>query len=145
MVKAYVADWKKDEVSQLQDFVKSADVVGLVDVSGIGAKQMLDMRASLRDLGVKLRMSRNRLLKRALEASSKDKKGVEQVIEALEPKQLALFSSTENPFLGSSSPIGGSSLIFSFSELTRVSVIGLKSNLPDNAIAITISGEETNA
>ena len=48
MVKAYVADWKKDEVSKLQDFVKSADVVGLVDVSGIGAKQMLDMRASLR-------------------------------------------------------------------------------------------------
>ena len=42
MVKAYVADWKKDEVSKLQDFVKSADVVGLVDVSGIGAKQMLD-------------------------------------------------------------------------------------------------------
>ena len=34
MVKAYVADWKKDEVSKLQDFVKSADVVGLVDVSG---------------------------------------------------------------------------------------------------------------
>ena len=83
MVKAYVADWKKDEVSQLQDFVKSADVVGLVDVSGIGAKQMLDMRASLRDLGVKLRMSRNRLLKRALETSSKDKKGVEQVIEEI--------------------------------------------------------------
>ena len=27
MVKAYVADWKKDEVSQLQDFVKSADAV----------------------------------------------------------------------------------------------------------------------
>ena len=35
MVKAYVADWKKDEVSKLQDFVKSADVVGLVDVSGL--------------------------------------------------------------------------------------------------------------
>ena len=98
MVKAYVADWKKNEVSQLQDFVKSAEVVGLVDVSGIGAKQMLDMRASLRDLGVKLRMSRNRLLKRAIESSSKDKKGVEQVVEALEPKQLALFSSTANPF-----------------------------------------------
>ncbi len=98
MVKAYVADWKKDEVSKLQDFVKSSDVVGLVDVSGIGAKQMLDMRASLRGMGVKLRMSRNRLLKRALESSSKDKKGVEQVIEALEPKQLALFSSTANPF-----------------------------------------------
>ena len=98
MVKAYVADWKKDEVSKLKDFVGSADVVGLVDVSGIGAKQMLDMRASLREVGVKLRMSRNRLLKRALEESASDKKGVEQVVEALEPKQLALLSSIENPF-----------------------------------------------
>ena len=98
MVKAYVADWKKEEVSKIQDFVKSAEVVGLVDVSGIGAKQMLDMRASLREVGVRLRMSRNRLLKLALELSSKDKKGVEQVVEALEPKQLALFSSTANPF-----------------------------------------------
>tara|TARA_B100000953_G_scaffold264020_1_gene230987 strand:+ start:453 stop:1478 length:1026 start_codon:yes stop_codon:yes gene_type:complete len=96
--KAYVADWKKEEVSKLRDFVKSSEVIGVVDVSGIGAKQMLDMRASLREVGVKLRMSRNRLLKRALEESASDKKGVEQVVEALEPKQLALLSSIENPF-----------------------------------------------
>ena len=56
---AFVADWKRSEVSEIQEFVQSADVVGVVDVTGIGAKQMLTMRASLRDLGVKLRMSRN--------------------------------------------------------------------------------------
>ena len=63
---AFVADWKRKEVSAIQSFIEGSDVVGLVDVSGIGAKQMLAMRASLRDLGVKLRMSRNRLLKLAL-------------------------------------------------------------------------------
>ena len=74
--KAYVADWKKKEITEIQDFLNSTDVVGLVDVTGIGAKQMLSMRASLREVGVKLRMSRNRLLKRAVESSSKDKKSL---------------------------------------------------------------------
>ena len=96
--KAYVADWKKKEVTEIQDFLNSTDVVGLVDVTGIGAKQMLSMRASLREVGVKLRMSRNRLLKLAVESSSKDKKGLEQIIDVFAPKQLALLSSTENPF-----------------------------------------------
>ena len=95
---AFVAAWKRSEVSDVQDFVQSADVVGLVDVTGIGAKQMLAMRSSLRDLGVKLRMSRNRLLKLALSSASKNKKGVEQVIDAFAPNQLAILSSTESPF-----------------------------------------------
>ena len=95
---AFVADWKRSEVSEIQDFVKSADVVGLVDVTGIGAKQMLTMRSSLRDVGVKLRMSRNRLLKLALSDAAKDKKGVDQVIDAFAPSQLALLSSSESPF-----------------------------------------------
>jgi len=81
--KAIVADWKRKEVSNIQEFVQSAPVVGLVDVSGIGAKQMLTMRSSLRDMGVKLRMSRNRLLKLALKDASKNMKGVEQVIDIL--------------------------------------------------------------
>ena len=41
--------------------------------------------------------------------------------------------------------VGGSNIISLLSSLVIVSVIGLKSNLPDKAIAITISGEETNA
>ena len=95
---AFVADWKRSEVSEIQEFVQSADVVGVVDVTGIGAKQMLTMRASLRDLGVKLRMSRNRLLKLALADAAKNKKGVDQVVDAFGPNQLALLSSNESPF-----------------------------------------------
>ena len=96
--KAIVADWKREEVSNIQDFVQSAPVVGLVDVTGIGAKQMLTMRSSLREMGVRLRMSRNRLLKLALKNASKSKKGVEQIVDIFEPHQIALLSSTESPF-----------------------------------------------
>ena len=95
---AFVADWKRKEVSQIQKFIEGSDVVGLVDVSGIGARQMLSMRSSLRDLGVKLRMSRNRLLKLALTDASKNKKGVEQVSDVFGQSQFALLASTENPF-----------------------------------------------
>ncbi|SVB62895.1 uncharacterized protein METZ01_LOCUS215749, partial [marine metagenome] len=59
---------------------------------------MLTMRSSLRDLGVRLRMSRNRLLKLALANASKNKKGVEQIVDAFEPRQIALLSSTASPF-----------------------------------------------
>ena len=95
---AFVADWKRKEVSAIQEFVQSSDVVGLVDITGIGAKQMLTMRSSLRDLGVRLRMSRNRLLKLALAAASKNKKGVEQIVDVFAPRQIALLSSTASPF-----------------------------------------------
>ena len=91
--KAFVADWKRKEVSEIQDFVQSSDVVGLVDVTGIGAKQMLTMRSSLRDVGVRLRMSRTRLLKLALAGASKNKKGVEQIVDVFAPRQIALLSS----------------------------------------------------
>ena len=80
------------EVSEIQEFIQGSNVVGLVDVTGIGAKQMLTMRASLREMGVRLRMSRNRLLKLALTEVSKSKKGVDQVIDAFGPRQLALLS-----------------------------------------------------
>ena len=95
---AFVADWKHSEVSEIQEFIQGSNVVGLVDVTGIGAKQMLTMRASLREMGVRLRMSRNRLLKLALTEASKSKKGVDQVIDAFGPRQLALLSSDESPF-----------------------------------------------
>tara|TARA_B100000686_G_scaffold318459_1_gene368267 strand:- start:30 stop:1061 length:1032 start_codon:yes stop_codon:yes gene_type:complete len=95
---AFVADWKHKEVSDVQDFIQNAQVVGLVDVSGIGAKQMLTMRASLRERGVSLRMSRNRLMKLALKSASKKKKGVDQIVDIFSPNQIALISSAENPF-----------------------------------------------
>ena len=32
---AFVADWKRKEVSQIQEFIEGSDVVGLVDVQAL--------------------------------------------------------------------------------------------------------------
>ena len=54
-------------------------------------------------------------------------------------------SSTSNPLGGNSKPVGSSSITSLPSALTKTSVIGLKSSLPETAIAATISGEATKA
>ena len=54
-------------------------------------------------------------------------------------------SSTSKPFGGNSHPVGSSSMTFSPLELINESVNGLKSNLPEIAIAATISGDATKA
>ena len=55
------------------------------------------------------------------------------------------MSSTSKPLGGSSYPTGSESFTFFPSSLVRKSVIGLKSNLPEIAIAATISGDATKA
>ena len=43
-----IAPWKKTRVDELEELLNSDGVIGIVDVSGVPAKNMLDMRASLR-------------------------------------------------------------------------------------------------
>ncbi len=54
-------------------------------------------------------------------------------------------SSTSNPLGGNSKPVGSSNFTTSPFLFVKVSVIGLKSSLPEIAIAVTISGEATKA
>ena len=44
---AHVAEWKKEEVSELKGLIDSYDVVGIVDLLNIPAKQLQEMRRSL--------------------------------------------------------------------------------------------------
>ena len=43
-----IAPWKKTRVNELEELLNSEGVIGIVDVAGVPAKNMLDMRASLR-------------------------------------------------------------------------------------------------
>ena len=40
---AHVAEWKKEEVKELTDLINKYDVVGLVDLENIPAKQLQEM------------------------------------------------------------------------------------------------------
>ena len=57
-----VAGWKKDRVSQLTDIFNSEGVVAVVDVSGVPASNMIDMRNTLRDR-MSITMAKKSLMK----------------------------------------------------------------------------------
>ena len=44
---AHVAEWKKDEVKEIKELIESYDVIGVVDLLNIPARQLQEMRKSL--------------------------------------------------------------------------------------------------
>ncbi|HOM95809.1 MAG: 50S ribosomal protein L10 [Candidatus Methanofastidiosa archaeon] len=90
-IKGSVADWKTEEVKSLKDMIESSPVVGIVDLQNIPAKQLQNIREDLRDK-VTFRMSKNNLMKIALEKTEKE--SLKDYISA----GAAFIFSNENPF-----------------------------------------------
>ncbi len=68
---AHVAEWKKKEVEELVNLIKSHHVIGLVDVAGVPAYPLSKMRDTLRGKAL-LRVSRNTLIKLAIERAAEE-------------------------------------------------------------------------
>ena len=68
---AHVAQWKKDEVKNLQNLIDSHPVVGIADLADIPAPQMQKMREALRG-NAQLKMYRINLMNLALNQSQKN-------------------------------------------------------------------------
>ena len=49
---AHVAEWKKEEVNELKSLIDKYDVIGIVDLLNIPAKQLQEMRKSLHNKAV---------------------------------------------------------------------------------------------
>ena len=58
---AHVAEWKKEEVKELKSIIDQYDVIGLVDLENIPAKQLQEMRRTLKGKAV-IRMSKINLI-----------------------------------------------------------------------------------
>ncbi len=58
---AHVAEWKKEEVNELKSLIDKYDVIGIVDLLNIPAKQLQEMRKSLHNKAV-IRMSKKKNL-----------------------------------------------------------------------------------
>jgi large subunit ribosomal protein L10 len=89
--KADVAEWKIEEVASLKNMINNSSVVGIVDLGSIPAKQLQSIREELRDK-VTFRMSKNKLMKIALEKTEK-----EQLKDHINSGAAFIFSN-ENPF-----------------------------------------------
>jgi large subunit ribosomal protein L10 len=59
-----VASWKEGRVTELVKIISGDGVVGIIDIGGVPAKNMLDMRSSLRDV-VTMTMAKKTLMRLA--------------------------------------------------------------------------------
>jgi large subunit ribosomal protein L10 len=93
---AHVAKWKKDVVQELVDLMVHSHAVGIVDLHGIPAAQMISMRAGLRGKA-EVNMTRNTLMDLAITEAAKQKPGLEQ-LRPLIDGQCAIVTTDINPF-----------------------------------------------
>ena len=76
------AQWKKDRVANLQGILSKPGVVGIVDIAGVPATNMLDMRANLRD-GMTATMAKKTLIRRAWSASGLPENDLEILLDGV--------------------------------------------------------------
>jgi large subunit ribosomal protein L10 len=93
---AHVAKWKKDRVQELVDLMVHSHVVGIVDLHGIPAAQMISMRAGLRGKA-NVNMTRNTLMDLAITEAAKQRPGLEQLKQIIDG-QCAIVTTDINPF-----------------------------------------------
>ena len=88
-----VPEWKREEVDDVVAFIGRYDSVGVVDVTGIPSRQLQAMRRDLHGTAA-LRISRNTLIRRALEAVDDD---LEDLVGHV-AGQVGLVGTNDNPF-----------------------------------------------
>jgi len=91
---AHVAEWKKEEVNDLKELIKTHSVVGMANLSDIPAPQLQKMRQNLKDTTV-IKMSRKTLMSLALNKS--EKSNIELLGEHMEGQPALIFTDM-NPF-----------------------------------------------
>ena len=96
MITPKIAPWKKDRVQELTDVLNSDGVVGIVDVGGVPAGNMLDMRSNLRN-SMKITMAKKTLIRLAWEKSGRGSEELETLMQdAVQP--CIVQSDKLNPF-----------------------------------------------
>jgi len=92
----HVAKWKYDEVKTLADILTENKVIGMVNIGGIPAPQLQQMRSNLHR-AAKIRSAKNNLIIRALKEAGKKEKGIENLEELIQG-QTAIIATEMNPF-----------------------------------------------
>ncbi len=91
----HIPQWKIEEVQKLVDSIKKSKMVGLVNVEGVGAKQLDNIRKSLRGSAT-IRMARNTLMIRAIEKAGI--KGMDELVNYVRGPVAFIFSD-QDPFI----------------------------------------------
>jgi len=75
-----VASWKEGRVAELKEIISSPGVVGIIDIGGVPAKNMLDMRSSLKGI-VSMTMAKKTLMRIAWKEAGRSTEELEFLFE----------------------------------------------------------------
>jgi large subunit ribosomal protein L10 len=89
----HLPSWKKDEVEEIKANAKKYTLIGLVDVYGIPAQQVQQIRRNLRGKAV-IKVTRNTLIRHAFEEIGGDVKNLSKYISG----HSAIIFTNDNPF-----------------------------------------------
>ena len=85
MIEPKVASWKRDRVGELAAILTSDGVLGVVDIGGVPAKNMLSMRDDLRS-SLSITMAKKTLMRLAWEQTGRPMEEIESLLEgAVQP------------------------------------------------------------
>lgn len=93
---AHVPKWKESRVEILADILVKSPVIGIIDIGGIPASQLQQIRAGL-PTGSQLVVTKNTLMRLALFRASKKCKNIEELSESLDG-QRGIITADMNPF-----------------------------------------------
>lgn len=93
---AHVAEWKKEEVKELKSLIDSHEVIGIVDLLNIPARQLQKMRQSLNEKAT-IRMSKKNLMDLAFEDSNNNKENITDLSQYMKGQPAIVFTNM-NPF-----------------------------------------------
>jgi large subunit ribosomal protein L10 len=89
----HLPSWKKDEVADIKKNAKEYKLIGLVDMYGIPAQQVQQIRRNLRGKAV-IKVTRNTLIRHAFEEIGGDVKNLSKYISG----HSAIIFTNDNPF-----------------------------------------------
>ncbi len=92
----HVPKWKESRVEILTDLLVKSPVIGIIDIEGIPASQLQQIRAGL-PTGSQLMVTKNTLMRLALFRASKKCKNIEELSESLDG-QRGIITADMNPF-----------------------------------------------
>lgn len=91
-----IAGWKKKAVDELVELLEEYPIVGAVNMQYLPAKQLQDMRETLRDTAV-IRMAKRRLVNLAIDRVQDKKEGIDKLRDYLTGMPALIFTK-KNPF-----------------------------------------------
>jgi len=89
----HLPSWKRDEVAEIRKYAKQYTLIGLVDMYGIPAQQVQQIRRNLRGKAV-IKVTRNTLIRHALDEIGGETKGIAKYISG----HSAMIFTNDNPF-----------------------------------------------